>query len=120
MGLYRTTPAGVMLDANGALVKTLGYPSLAALLEANVADIYCDPEDRLRWQRSMAGAGPVQSYEARVRRYDGEPIWVRFTVRAVRGEGAEGEIVRYEGALEDITARKRPRSSSSTTPSTTR
>jgi diguanylate cyclase (GGDEF)-like protein/PAS domain S-box-containing protein len=104
VGLYRTTPAGRMLDANQALVRILGYPSLEALLETNVADIYLDPEDRRRWQKSMA-AGAVQSFEAPVRRHDGDLIWVRFTVQAVRDES--GEILRYEGALEDITDRHR-------------
>ncbi len=106
VGLYRTTPAGRMLDANSALVRTLGYPSLEALLETNVGDIYLDPEERRRWQRMMTeGSGSVQSFEAAVRRFDGAVIWVRFTARAVRGEG--GEILRYEGALEDVTDRRR-------------
>ena len=105
VGLYRTTPAGRMLDANAALVRILGYPSLEALLETRVGDIYLDPEDRRRWQRTMAVAGQIQSFEAPVRRFDGEVIWVRFTARAVAGE--DGEILRYEGALEDVTDRRR-------------
>jgi diguanylate cyclase (GGDEF)-like protein/PAS domain S-box-containing protein len=94
-----------MLDANSALVRILGYPSLKSLLETNVADIYVDPEDRRSWQRDMHGATSVQSFEARVRRFDGSVIWVRFTVRAFRGDG--GEVLRYEGALEDVTDRRR-------------
>jgi diguanylate cyclase (GGDEF)-like protein/PAS domain S-box-containing protein len=106
VGLYRTTPAGRMLDANAALVRILGYPDLESLLETRVGDLYLDPEDRLRWQRAFEGSGPVQSFEARVRRHaDGEAIWVRFTVRAVRGEA--GEVLHYEGALEEVTDRRR-------------
>jgi len=108
VGLYRTTPAGRMLDANSALVRILGYPDLESLLETQVGDLYLDPEDRHRWQRAFAEPesvkSSVQSFEARVRRrLDGAVIWVRFTVRAVRGE--EGEILHYEGALEDVTGR---------------
>ncbi|HEY0556655.1 MAG TPA: PAS domain S-box protein, partial [Thermoanaerobaculia bacterium] len=106
VGLYRTTPAGRMLDANSTLVRILGYRDLESMLETNVGDIYLDPEDRRRWQRAFAGPGAVHSFEARVRRrLDGVVIWVRFTVRGVRGE--EGEILHYEGALEDVTDRQR-------------
>src|SRR4051794_31813453 len=105
VGLYRTTPAGVMLDANSTLVKILGFPDLQALLKTHVGDLYQDPEDRRRWQRVLVGASAAQSFEARVRRFDGTVIWVRFTVRAVRGD--EGEVLRYDGALEDITDRHR-------------
>jgi diguanylate cyclase (GGDEF)-like protein/PAS domain S-box-containing protein len=105
IGLYRTTPDDRFLDANTALVRILGYPSREALLQANVADIYCDPEDRRRWQSSLESESESQSFEARVRRYDGGVIWVRFRVQASRDE--EGRIERYEGALEDITDRRR-------------
>ena len=112
VGLYRTTPAGRMLDANDALVRILGYPNRETLLGANVGDIYYNPEDRQRWQRTFEEAGPeeddgsgIRSFETRVRRPDGAVIWVRFSLRALRDEG--GRILRYEGALEDITDRRR-------------
>jgi diguanylate cyclase (GGDEF)-like protein/PAS domain S-box-containing protein len=105
VGLYRTTPAGVMLDANSTLVKILGFPDLQALLKTHVGDLYQNPEDRRRWQQTLVGASTAQSFEARVRRFDGTVIWVRFTVRAVRDD--QGEILRYDGALEDITDRHR-------------
>jgi diguanylate cyclase (GGDEF)-like protein/PAS domain S-box-containing protein len=105
VGLYRTTPAGRMLDANSALVRILGFPDLETLLEANVADAYADPEDRRRWQRTLESAGSAQTFEARLRRYDGSIIWARFTVHAFRDE--HGKILRYEGALEDVTDRRR-------------
>jgi diguanylate cyclase (GGDEF)-like protein/PAS domain S-box-containing protein len=106
IGLYRTTPSGVLLDANAALVKILGYPSRVSLLQANAADIYVDLEDRHRWQRAIEAEGAAQTtYEARVRRGDGDVIWVRFSVRAFRDE--TGRILRYEGAMEDVTDRRR-------------
>jgi diguanylate cyclase (GGDEF)-like protein/PAS domain S-box-containing protein len=105
VGLYRTTPDGRMLEANSTLVRILGFPNLEVLLRTDVGGIYVDREDRHRWQKSM-GTGSVQSFEARVRRFnDGVIIWVRFTVRAIRGE--EGRILHYEGALEDVTDRRR-------------
>jgi diguanylate cyclase (GGDEF)-like protein/PAS domain S-box-containing protein len=107
VGLYRTTPAGLMLDANESLVRILGYPDRETLLQANVGDIYYDREDRLRWQRTLQAetGSRVQTFEARVRRHDGPIIWVRFSLTASRDE--DGQILRYEGALEDVTDRKR-------------
>jgi diguanylate cyclase (GGDEF)-like protein/PAS domain S-box-containing protein len=105
VGLYRTTPGGRMLDANDALVETLGYPSREALLEMNVADAYVDPEDRRRWQRAVEVGEQVQAFEAPLRRWDGGIIWARFTVQAFR-DGV-GRALRYEGALEDVTDRRR-------------
>jgi diguanylate cyclase (GGDEF)-like protein/PAS domain S-box-containing protein len=107
IGLYRTTPAGRMLDGNESLARILGYPDRETLLGANVGDIYFDPEDRLRWQRIVeaeTGSG-VRAFETRVRRYDGTVIWVRFSLRVYRDR--QGRILRYEGALEDVTDRRR-------------
>ena len=111
IGLYRTTPAGRMLDANDALVRIFGFPDLETLLGATVGDLYFDPEDRHRWQRAVEEEGEgedgsrIRSFETRVRRQDGAVIWVRFSLRAFRDE--EGRILRYEGAMEDITDRRR-------------
>ncbi len=107
IGLYRTTPAGLLLDGNEALVRILGYPDRETLLRSNVGDIYFDPEDRLQWQRIVeteSGLG-VRAFEARIRRWDGPVVWVRFSFRAVRDPA--GTVLRYEGALEDVTDRRR-------------
>jgi diguanylate cyclase (GGDEF)-like protein/PAS domain S-box-containing protein len=106
VGLYRTTPDGRMLDANAALVRILGYPSREALMQVNVRDMYFDPADRHQWQVSLESEDqvPVQTFEARLRRHQGTVIWARFTLQAFRD--ADGQILRYEGALEDVTARR--------------
>jgi diguanylate cyclase (GGDEF)-like protein/PAS domain S-box-containing protein len=106
IGLYRTTPDGRLLDANAALVQILGYPSRESLMEVNVRDLYLDPADRHDWQLALESEGeePVQSFEARLRQLQGTVIWARFSLHAFRDE--QGRILRYEGALEDVTARK--------------
>jgi PAS domain S-box-containing protein len=104
VGLYRTTSEGQILDANPALVNMLGYPDRESLLAVNSASIYVAPEDRERWQALMDREGIVRDAEVQVRRYDGTVIWVRDTARAIRN--AEPPVVYYEGAVEDITARK--------------
>jgi PAS domain S-box-containing protein len=106
VGLYRTTPDGQVLDANLAVAHMLGYPSRDEALQAvNAADMYVDPAERARWQALMEREGVVRDFEQRVRRYDGQLIWLNDTARAVRDE--EGQVMYYEGSLEDITQRKR-------------
>jgi two-component system sensor histidine kinase/response regulator len=103
VGLYRSTPAGQMVDANLALVHMLGYPSREELLAISPASLYVAPEDRVRWQALMEREGVVRDFEIQHRRYDGTLIWVKDTARAVRDEG--GQVLYYEGSLEDITQR---------------
>ena len=105
VGLYRTTPAGQTMDANLAMVQMLGYPDRETLLATNAADLYANPQDRVQWQALMEREGVVHDFEVRNRRYDGTVIWVNNTARAVRDE--QGQVVYYEGSLEDITERKR-------------
>ena len=106
VGLYRTTPEGQVLDANLAAAQMLGYPSREEALETlSTADVYVDPQDRVRWQALMEQEGVVRDFEERVRRYDGTVIWLNDTARAVRDE--QGRVLYYEGSLEDITERKK-------------
>jgi len=105
VGLYRSTPAGQMVDANLAFVQMLGYPSQEDLQAINSANLYVDPEDRVRWQALMEREGVVRDFETQQYRYDGTVIWVNETARAVRDE--QGQVLYYEGSLEDISERKR-------------
>ncbi len=105
VGLYRTTPTGQILDSNLALVHMLDYPDPGSLQAVNVADLYLDPEQRTWWQARMEREGVVRSFETQLRCRDGTVIWVRNSARAVRD--ADGRVRYYEGALEDITKRRR-------------
>ncbi|RME42790.1 MAG: PAS domain-containing sensor histidine kinase, partial [Caldilineae bacterium] len=104
VGLYRTTPDGRILNANMALVRLLRYPDRQTLLATHAADLYAHPEDRLRWQTEFDRRGDIQDFELQLRCHDGQLIWVRDNARAVRD--AEGNILHYEGSLQDITDRK--------------
>jgi len=104
VGLFRSTPGGQMVDANLALVEMLGYPSREGLLAINTAGLYVDPEERVRWKALMELEGVVRDFEVRNRRHDGTVIWVKDTARAVKDE--QGQVLYYEGSLEDITKHK--------------
>lgn len=106
IGLYSSTSDGQLIAANPAMLEMLAYPNFETLLQVNAADLYVDPEDRTRWQTAMEqGDGLLRDFEVRLCRHDGRVIWARETARAARDD--DGQILRYDGALEDITERKR-------------
>ena len=105
IGLYRTTPDGKVLAVNPTLAQMLGYPDPETALARNAVDGYFNPEDRQRFLSLMAQDGIVSNFEARWRRYDGTPLWMRENARAVYD--AAGRLLYFEGSAEDITERKR-------------
>ncbi len=105
VGLYRATPTGQLLDLNPATVQMFGYPSREAALAMETPDAYLDPEDRVRWQRAMERDGVVRGFEAQFHRHDGTVMWLSDTARMVVDE--EGQVLYYDGSLEDVTQRKR-------------
>ena len=104
IGLYITTLDGLILDANPALVKMLGYPSKEALLGLVASDLYANPADRERERSLFEDDLLVRNYETQLKRLDGRSIWVRDICRAIRDES--GAIQRFEGSLQDITEEK--------------
>lgn len=106
-GIYQTTPEREFLSANPALARILGYDSPAELLRA-VTDIpaqtYVDPEARPRLVKLLEMFGEAEAFEAQLYRRDGSVIWASQNAHAVYG--GDGEIVRFEGTVQDITARK--------------
>jgi PAS domain S-box-containing protein len=104
VGLYRTSPQGRIVDANPALARILGFDSPGALLVSPAQGVYVDPADRDQWVAQVDRAtGPVEA-ELRMRRCDGDDIWVRDRVVPVRDR--RGRVCFYEGELEDITQQR--------------
>ncbi|MFN3286347.1 MAG: putative bifunctional diguanylate cyclase/phosphodiesterase, partial [bacterium] len=104
VGLYRSTPDGTVLQVNRFLAQLLGYPSPEALLARKAHDVYADPQDRERWRQIMDAAGRVDDFETRMRRADGQPVWVLESARTVFGPG--GRPLYYEGCVVDHTTRR--------------
>jgi len=105
VGLYRSTPAGQVLDVNRAFVQMAGYPDRQTMLARNTETFYVNPEEQVHWRQLMAREGVVRDFEARARMYDGTERWISDTSRAVKDE--DGKVLYYEGSIEDITERKR-------------
>jgi diguanylate cyclase (GGDEF)-like protein/PAS domain S-box-containing protein len=107
-GIYQTSADGFYLRANPALAAIYGYESAASLI-ADVSDIagqlYVDPTRRDDFRLAMEEAGFVTDFEAQVFRRDRSIIWIRENARCVRNEA--GELLYYEGTVEDITRRKK-------------
>jgi PAS domain S-box-containing protein len=104
-GIYFTTPEGEILDANPALVRLLGYDSKEELLRVQVGDLFVDPGMRMRQAEELRAHGQLKESEIVLRRKDGQVLHCLDTSTAIRD--SSGKIIRFQGALTDITERRR-------------
>lgn len=106
-GIFQTTPDGRYLSANTALARLYGYASPEQLI-TNLADIehrlYVDPAQREKFRHLMDIQGEVVNFESEVYRHDGSRIWISENAHSVRG--LQGELIYYEGTVQDITERR--------------
>ena len=103
-GIYIVTPDDKILEVNPALVQMLGYDSKEELLNKKVSEVFVDPEQRSILAREVSRQPAPQGKEITLCRKDGQCIICLNTASAVRDTG--GKIVRYQGALADITERR--------------
>jgi len=103
-GIYIITPDDKILEVNPALVQMLGYDSREELLSKKVSDVFVDPQQRSILAREVTRQPTPQGKEITLCRKDGQPIICLNTASAVRDTG--GKIVRYQGALADVTERR--------------
>ncbi len=106
-GIFQSTPQGKYIRANPALARIYGYDSPEDYIQSIDAisdQVYVDPSDRDRFKRTLSEQGAIQGFEARNRRKDGSIIWIFCNAHAVRD--TRGNILYYEGTIEDITERK--------------
>jgi PAS domain S-box-containing protein len=103
-GIYITTPDGAILDVNPALVRMLGYDSKEEVLKRHVGEIFVDRAERKSVKDQIERQPMVQGQEITLIRKDGTSIVCLNTAAAVRDNS--GRVVRYQGALMDITERR--------------
>ncbi len=105
-GIYQVAADGQILSANPSLARILGFNGYSDLVRGipDIAKIYVDPRDRLRYERDLENFGYIRNHEAKIKRTDGTEVWVSENARTVKDD--DGKILYYEGSIEDITQRK--------------
>jgi len=106
-GIFQSTVEGQYTIVNPMLASIYGYASPQDLI-ASMLDIrhqlYVQPQRREEFVREMEEQGILQGFESQVYRKDGSIIWISECARALRND--LGQIIGYEGTVEDITQRK--------------
>ena len=106
-GIFQTTPGGQYLNANPSLARIYGYDSPQELM-THLTDINCqlyvNPKRRQEFMEALDQHGSVADFQSQVYRRDRRIIWISESARTVRND--QGEVLYYEGTVEDITRRK--------------
>jgi PAS domain S-box-containing protein len=105
IGVYRTSPEGRVLMANPALLRMLGYDSLAELAARDLNEEFEPRYQRSEFKQTLERAGEVIGLESSWRRKDGSTFYARENARVVRDEA--GAVLYFEGTVEDVTGRRR-------------
>lgn len=106
-GIFRSTIEGRFIIANQALASMLYYSSPRELLNA-ITDIphqlYVSPDEHDVLKQMIKDYGATKGFETQYYRKDGAEIWVSINMQAV--SDTDGQMLYYEGIVEDITVRK--------------
>ncbi len=107
-GIFRSTEDGRFLAANPALARIYGYdnpPDLIRGITNIERQVYVDPRRWHEFLRLIRQNDAVSGFEAQQWRKDGRLIEVTATARAIRD--STGKLIYLEGAVQDVTERKR-------------
>ena len=103
-GIYIVTPEDQILDVNPALVRILGYDSKAELLARKVSEVFPDESLRNMIRHEVDRQPVLEGREITLLRKDGSTVTCLNTAAAVRDSTAK--ILRYQGAVMDISSRR--------------
>lgn len=107
-GIFQSTPEGRYIVANPTLALMFGFDSPEELIRSRTdiaGEEYCDPKRREEFKNQLEKCGVVRDSEQQVFRKDGSKIWISVNARVVRNN--EGEVLYYEGTVQEISERKR-------------
>ncbi|MEO1295289.1 MAG: PAS domain S-box protein, partial [Cyanobacteria bacterium J06636_16] len=107
-GIFQSTPEGKYINVNPAFAKIYGYDSPVQMIESMQSireQLYVNPEKRTEFKQLLETRDTVKGFEYRSYCRDGSIIWAQTDARVVRDK--QGQVLYYEGMVQDITERKR-------------
>ncbi|KPK96215.1 hypothetical protein AMJ80_01255 [bacterium SM23_31] len=107
IGVFRSTPGhkGKFIEVNPAMVKMFGFDTKKELLEISPSDLYHNSEDRAKFNEKMLKDGFLINEESQSKKKNGTLFIASDTAVAVKDE--KGNVIYYDGIIEDITERKK-------------
>jgi two-component system, LuxR family, sensor kinase FixL len=107
-GIFQSTEDGKFINVNPAMARIYGYDSPEDMLRS-VNDIstqvYVDIEQRNEAHRRLNAGEKLTGYEVQDYRKDGSRFWSSMSAQAIRD--GNGNVLYYEGTIEDVTRRKK-------------
>ena len=104
VGILQATRDGRLVTANVAVARMLGYESVDALLQVDLArDVYFRPEDREEQILRHVSRGSIAEAQVLWKKKDGSPVWVQLNAHAIAD--ADGTLM-FESFVYDVTERK--------------
>jgi PAS domain S-box-containing protein len=111
-GIFQSTPDGRYITANPALAQILGFSTPEEVIDYYTdigKQLYVTPNRRAEFIRLIEKYGSVSQFESQIYRHDTSLyhsiVWISEKAYAVCD--AQGNLLYYEGIIEDITKRKR-------------
>jgi PAS domain S-box-containing protein len=106
-GIFQSTPDGRFVNVNPAMARMYGYDSAEDMVQS-ITDItsqlYIDSEVRASVRSRLENGEKVTGFETHEYRKDGSMLWTSMNAQTIHD--ADGNILYYEGTVEDITFRK--------------
>jgi PAS domain S-box-containing protein len=107
VGVFRSTvgPKGKFIEVNPAMVSIFGYDSKEELYRINASDLYQNPADRILFNEKMYKTEFIKNEELIAKKKNGTIFVASETSVAIKNP--KGEIIYFDGIVEDITERKK-------------
>lgn len=104
-GMFQSTLSGRLVRANPSYARILGYDSPAEVLSqrSEFSALQFNPDDSRKFFETLKSNGVLANYEVKLKRRDGQPVWLLFNVRLTDGDAGDPLI---EGIVVDNTAKK--------------
>ncbi len=107
-GIFQFTIDGRYINVNPAMARLYGYDSPKDMVDSVKdisTEIYVHPERRQAFKTALEITDQIEAFTYQSYQKDGTMNWIEESTRAVRDP--KGNILYYEGIVQDITERKR-------------
>ena len=102
VGLFRSSPEGLLLEVNVTAVRMLGYPGRQSMLGLHIPDLFAG-SPKAPEASAMALTGPVTITDLEIAKRDGTTLRVDARLHPVRSTG--GGVSWVEWAVTEVTQR---------------